>query len=108
MAAPETRNEHITSAGASDGILSLTAQQTGGADGEETTLPIFVSSVIIICAFASFLVALVGFMTDHYAILVAGGIALAAVTFVWAIAAAIALWKICKGWFNSRRQTPVE
>ena len=108
MATPETRNEQIASAGASDGGASFTAQRASGANGKETTLPIFVSSVIIICAFASFLVALVGFMTDHYAILVAGGVALAAVTSAWAIAAAIALWKICKSRFSSHHQAPVE
>ena len=66
------------------------------------------SNLIIIGAFASFAVALVGFLIGHYMVLVVGGVALAAVSFVWAFVAAIALWKICKSRFSSHREASVE
>ena len=98
MATQETGKERMAAKSAEP-----VEDNTGAALGMS-----ILSNLIVIGAFASFAVALVGFLTDQYIVLVAGGVALAAVSFVWAIAAGIALWRICKSQFNSRREDSVE
>lgn len=60
-------------------------------------------SIIIIGAFVAFLVALIGFLINNDVILVAGAFAVALVTFIWAAAVVIALWKIWRSRFTDRR-----
>ena len=98
MATTDTQNERIAHESAKQ------ADDNAGAALGTNIL----SNLIIIGAFGAFAVALVGFVIGHYLILVVGGVALAAVSFVWAVAAAIALWKICKSRFSSRHEAPVE
>ena len=63
----------------------------------------FVSNIIILGPFGAFLVALIGFLISNDVILVAGACALALVSFIWAAAAVIALWKIVRSHFTDRR-----
>ena len=98
MATQETQNE---------GIVSKSAERADDNTGAALGTSIL-SNLIIIGAFASFAVALVGFVIGNYMVLVIGGVALAAVSSVWAFAAAIALWKICKSQFSSHREDSVE
>ena len=92
MATQETGNERN---------LSERSMKTG-ASPDSGRKPVRVGLVminlIVIGAFVSFAVALVGFVTDRYAVLVAGSFGLAVVTFIWAVAASIALLKIAKDW----------
>ena len=52
-----------------------------------------VIAALLVCLLAAFLVALVGFLTDRYAVLVVGAAAVAAATFTWVVVAAVELVK---------------
>ena len=82
MATPETRNEHIAP-----------TEQMGSVRVADSMIPSFVAVVISIGLLASFLVALIGFLTDRYTMLVAGAIALSVATFVWVVVAVVELGK---------------
>ena len=103
MATTETQNERDRTDGLGQNRAGSDRSADAGASVRNVT-----SNLIIIGAFASFAVALVGFVIGNYMVLVIGGTALAAVSFVWAVAAAIALWKIWKGQFSSPREERVE
>ena len=102
MATQETGNERM----ASESVEP--AEGNAWADLGTSIL----SNVIVIGAFASFAVAMVGFLIDHYVTLVTGALLLAIVAFVWAVAATLSLCKIAANLFNrhrlSRRQSQRE
>ena len=97
MATHDTQN-------AQDGIdgLDQANAQSGQNANEGSTKWNFASNLIIIGAFASFAIALVGFLIGHYATLVLGATLLAIVAFVWAAAAAVVLYKALAGPFIGR------
>ena len=92
MATPETRNEHITS-----------IPRPTDPTGLDEIVPSYVTGLVIIGLAVSFLVVVIGLVTDRFGIVVGGSFALSAVTLAWAIAAAIGLWKSVKNWLASRR-----
>lgn len=92
MATQETRNERNLADGSPETNASPVRNKQLVRTGS------VMISMIVIGAFVSFVVALVGFMTDRYAVLVAGSFGLASVAFIWAVAASIALLKIAKDW----------
>ena len=94
MATPETRNEHTVS-------LPRATDPTG----LDAIVPSYVTGLVIIGLAVSFLVVVIGLVTDRFGIVVGGSFALSAVTLAWAIAAAIGLWKSVKDWLSSRRAT---
>ncbi len=73
--------------------------------GLETIVPSYITGLVIIGLAASFLAVLVGLMTDRFVVVIAGSFALSGVMLVWAIAAAVGLWKSVKAWLASRRAT---
>ena len=89
MATHETQNAQDRT----DGLDQTSADSAGGGPNWWSVA----ANLIIIGAFASFAVALVGFLIDNYAIIVLGSLLLAIVAFVWAVAAAIALWRTFAG-----------
>lgn len=92
MATPETRNEQMASV-------------PRGTDptGLDAIIPSYVTGLVIIGLAVSFLVVLIGFVADRFALMIAGSFALSAATMAWSIAAAIGLWKSVKDWLASRR-----
>ena len=93
MATPDSPNEGIT--------LTKSAE---AAFGFETIVPHYLTGLVIIGLAVAFLVALIGFATDRFAVLVAGSCALSAVTLAWAIAVAVGLGKSMRAWLISRRE----
>ena len=94
MATPETTSEQIPSTARMDDPL-----------GSETIVPSYVTGLVIIGLAASFLVVIIGVVADRFVVVIAGSFATSAVTFVWAIAVAVGLWKSVKSWLASRRAT---
>ena len=94
MATPETRNEHIAS-----------VPRPADPTGLDAIVPSYVTGLVIIGLAVSFLVVVIGLVTDRFGIVVGGSFALSAVTLAWAVAAAIGLWKSVKEWLASRRAT---
>lgn len=94
MATPETRNEQIAS-----------VPQSTDPTGLDAIVPSYVTGLVIIGLAVSFLVVVIGLVTDRFGIVVGGSFALSAVTLAWAVAAAIGLWKSVKDWLASRRAT---
>ncbi len=94
MATPETRNEHIAS-----------VPRSADPTGLDAIIPSYVTGLVIIGLAVSFLVVVIGLVTDRFGIVIGGTFALSAVTLAWAIAAAIGLWKSVKDWLASRRAT---
>ena len=92
MVTPETRNEHIPS-----------VPRATDPTGLDEIVPSYVTGLVIIGLAVSFLVVVIGLVTDRFGIVVGGSFALSAVTSAWAIAAAIGLWKSVKNWLASRR-----
>lgn len=92
MTTPETRNEHTAS-----------VPRAADPTGLDTIVPSYVTGLVIIGLALSFLVVLIGFVSDRFAVMIAGSFALSAVTIAWAIAAAIGLWKSVRDWLASRR-----
>ena len=95
MATQETQNAQDRTDGLGQANAGSDGSADEGAKGWNVT-----SNLIIIGAFASFAVAFVGFVIRHEAVLVAGGAALALVSFIWAVAATIALWRLSKDWLR--------
>ena len=93
MATHETQSERITHESA----------EREANSGKSDLVTNLVSNLIILGGFVSFAVALVGFLIGHHATLVVGALLLAIVAFIWAIAAAAALYKIAVGSFTGRR-----
>ena len=73
-----------------------------GPIGLESIVPPYVTGLVIIGLAVSFLALLVGLVTDRFAVLIAASFALSAVTFVWAVAAAIGLGQSVKNWLATR------
>ena len=92
MAMPETRERPVTPAARMDNDIGL-----------ETIVSPYGAGLLIIGLAVTFLVVLIGFVTDRFAVLIAGSFALSAVTFIWAIAAAVGLWKSAQRWRANRR-----
>lgn len=76
--------------------------------GLETIVPSYITGLVIIGLAASFLAVLVGLMTDRFVVVIAGSFALSGVMLLWAIAAAVGLWKSVKSWIVSRRAAASE
>ncbi len=95
MAATDTQSERIA---------PESANPEREATGNNLAANI-IGNLIIVGAFASFAVALVGFLIGHFATLMVGAILLAIVAFVWAVAAAAALYKSAVS-FSTRRRIP--
>ena len=92
MAAHDTQN---TQDGA-DSLDQANAQRGRNANAGSKKWNI-AGNLIIIGAFASFAIALAGFLIDHYVTLVLGALLLAIVAFIWAAAAAVALCRALAG-----------
>jgi hypothetical protein len=92
MTTPDTSNEGIA--------LTESAE---AAVGLETIVPHYLTGLVIIGLAVAFLVSLVGFAMDRFAVLAAGSFALSAVTLAWALAAAVGLGKSIRSWLISRR-----
>ncbi len=92
MTTPETRDEGIA--------LTAPAQ---APIGPETLVPPFLTGLVIIGLAAAFLVAIIGFATDRFVVLVSGSFALSMVTLLWSVVAAAGLWKSVRSWLLSRR-----
>ncbi len=94
MSTPETRNQQV-------------APRTRVIDpiGLDTIVPPYITGLVIIGLAVSFLVVIIGLVADHFVVVIAGSFAISAVTVVWAIAAAVGLWKSVKSWLASRRAT---
>ena len=92
MVTPETRNEHMASV----------PRATDPTD-QDAIVPSYVTGLVIIGLAVSFLVVVIGFVAHQLAVMIAGSLALSAVTLVWAIAVALGLWKSVKIWLANRR-----
>ena len=92
MATQETQNARMARAERADGPIGL-----------ESIVPPYVTGLVIIGLAGAFLVVLIGFVTDRFAVMIAGSFALSTVTFAWAVVAAVGLWKSVKSWLVSRR-----
>lgn len=71
--------------------------------GLDTIVPSYITGLVIMGLAGSFVSVLVGLMTDRFVVVIAGSFALSGVMLVWAIAAAVGLWKSVKSWLASRR-----
>ena len=94
MATQETRNEQVAPATRMNDPIGL-----------DIIVPPYVTGLVIIGLAASLLAVIVGLVTDRFVVVIAGSFAISAVTSVWAVAAAVGLWKSAKNWLANRHAT---